>query len=169
MNSLQKPRLTKTRFQYGHLPLFNHRLNQLHPYLMRFILLSAIFVGSFARATEPLTSAETDHYFVYPRATLVAKSGRDSLVSELSRNYSQPTKAQPEPHFSSGGEFQNGASVGWELVRRTEHGDVYLIFTQLPHAKPVVTPVLFCGRKLIVSSADDLTVEIWPERPKDEK
>jgi len=136
---------------------------------MRFILLLAVFVGSFAWASEPKTLPNRDRFFVYPRATLVAKSGSGSVVAELSRNYSQPTKEQSEPHFSSSHEFQNGASVGWELVRRTEHGDVYLIITQRPHAKEVVTPVLFSGRKLIVLSADDLTVEIFPEPPKDSK
>ena len=137
---------------------------------MRYLLLLiAVLVGSFAWASESKTSPDTGRLFAYPRATLVAKSGGGSVVAELARNYSQPTKEQPEPHFSSGTEFQNGASVNWELVRRTEQGDVYLIITKRPHARQIIAPVLFSGRTLTVLSAGDLTVEILPEPPKDGK
>jgi hypothetical protein len=108
---------------------------------------------------------DTDHYFVFPRATLVAESGKGKVTSELSRNFAHPTPQQPEPKFSSGHEFQNGIAVNWQFLRKTEHGDVYLVVMKRPGSKSRPVPVLFTGSEQTVFATNDLTVRILPQPP----
>jgi hypothetical protein len=108
---------------------------------------------------------DSDRYFAFPRATLVAESGKQKVTAELSRNFAHPTPQQPEPKFSSGHEFSKDVSVHWEFLRKTEFGDVYLVVIKRPGSPSDPVPVLFRGSEQTVIATNDLTVRILPKVP----
>jgi hypothetical protein len=127
------------------------------------LVIAAISCSCNAGKDKPL---DTDSYFAYPRAVILIASGDEKAIADCSGCYSRPTPQQPEPYFSSGQEFENGLSVTWEFVRKTEYGDVYLIVVDRPNKPESVTPVLFNGKAQMIVSTKDLTVQILPAHPK---
>ena len=124
------------------------------------VVLPRVALPRIMRPAIPARLANTDSYFAYPRATLVAESNGGKVSVELSRNFIHPSAYQPAPRFCGGHYLPGGTLVEWQLVRKTEHGDVYLITTQRPGAESVVTPVLFAGAAKTLVATNDLTVRI---------
>ncbi len=108
---------------------------------------------------------DTDSYFAFPRATMIAESHSAKVTEPVSRNFVHPTSPQTKPSFSSGHKFETGAEVQWEFLRKTEYGDVYLVITKLPGASRKAVPLLFDGTEQTVIETKDLIVRILPKAP----
>lgn len=117
-------------------------------------------------------SFDTARYFAFPRAVIAIETADIKTIADCSGCFSQPTANQPEPKFSGGHKFTNGTLSGtvvtWELVRKTSHGDVYLIVVTQPDKSESVTPIVFTGKALSIITTSNLTVRILPDHPEKE-
>ena len=130
------------------------------------IILAFLVCQTLSRGATNATRS-TDHYFAHPGARIVVKWKNNECTAELThtRNAHALDPKHPESTFRGGcGHDDDG--VFWEFVRKTEHGDVYLIKRGRPVREQVITPILFRGKEQTVIATADLTVQILPAAPK---
>jgi len=130
--------------------------------LFFFGLLTLLLCG-FGCAKRP------DSDFMYPQATLVVESGSSKEILSIARYSFIPSNGSSCVQHAGGISFDTGAAVTWELVGKTDHGDVYLFMLQRPGMKEEVTPILFKGVAQELAQFADLRVELLSKLPAGEK
>jgi hypothetical protein len=130
--------------------------------LFCFALLTLLLYG-FGCAKRP------DSDFMYPQAILVIESGSTKQTLSIARYSFKPTGGSSCVRHAGGIAFETGAAVTWELVGRTDYGDVYLFMIQRPGMKGMkkedLTPILFKGVAQELAQFPDLRVELLPKLP----
>ena len=129
--------------------------------LFFFGLLTLLLCG-FGCAKRP------DSDFMYPQATLVVESGSSKETLSIARYSFIPSNGSSCVRHAGGISFDTGAAVTWELVGKTDHGDVYLFMLQRPGMKGMkeeVAPILFKGVAQELAQFADLRVELLPKLP----
>lgn len=109
-----------------------------------------------------------DRFLAFPQAFVVLESGGTQTIEEVSRKFIPAPTAQ-EQKFRGAHTFADGTFVQWDMVRKTDYGDIYLIVTERPGSEPVAKPVLFAGAPQTIVATKGVTVRILPRNPRDEK
>lgn len=133
--------------------------------MKRIIILTLAVVGCICIAGTNEQPNKLESYFAFPRAVISMNGPDEQVISDCSSCIIR-SHSQPEPRFSDGHKFKDGTWAKWELVRKTEYGDVYLIVVERPSITVTVTPVLFGGKTQTVFLTTNLTINILPEHPK---
>jgi hypothetical protein len=112
---------------------------------------------------------DVSQYLNYPNTTLVATAKAESsrIVIRIADNFDQPKKKHSPPRFYSNSitEITDNVSLDYEMFKKTDYGDLYLIIIHRSGQKDVPYPVLFTGSTQTAVDAPDVKVELLPNPP----
>jgi hypothetical protein len=135
-----------------------------------FLLFFAIATTAFnIFAAPPDAPPDVSKYLNYPNTTLVAASKTEGsrIVVPIAANFDRPKKKNSAPRFysNSSNDVTDDVSVDYEMFKKTDYGDLYLLVIHRKGQKDVPYPVLFSGSAQTIVDASDIKVELLPNPP----
>ena len=135
-----------------------HTLMKIHVAIIQFFAIIVLAFLGHAETPDPAQS------FCYPHATLVMTASDQRSATIFAKNALQPNDGS-SPTFRGSDLVPPDARLAWELVRKTDYGDLYVFVLRKPGQKDSAFAVLFSGTSQTIVDKPGVKVELLPEPP----